>query len=287
MLGPRNNEAGTPIMTTAPRLLRLAFVAAGLTLSAPDVAAQSTTLLDLPDPAGPALLSMPVIGSGARLGGVVLVLPDAIGPDGRATPYVDALIAERIAVLEIGLAQGAPAAPLPAAAVTVGRQVLDADPRFRGVPVALLGFGEGASVALAWAGEVPVAALYPRCAAVDSVPGGADAADLPAPLLLLHPVSDPSDRPGACARLADPFGARALRHAYADATPGWDMPPVGDVAGPTLVPRDSATYSGVVPGLRYRPEHSAAVTHDAVQRVVRFVVAALDRGRLPASALDR
>jgi dienelactone hydrolase len=261
-------------MTTC--LLRVALTAAVLGLHAPPSLAQATTLVELPEPAGPALITLPDRAFGERPRGVVMVLPDTVGHDGRADRYAEALLAHGIAVLEVGAALPAPEPEALAAVVVAARQALARDPRFGDRRIALLGFGEGARAALAFAGALPVAALYPRCAAAGPLPAPELTPD-DAPLLLLHPLHDASDRAGACERLVAGFGPRGFRHAYADTTPGWDIPPLGDQTGPTLQPRDAASHAGLAPGLRYRAVARPAVTEDAARRVAWFITAALER----------
>lgn len=219
--------------------------------------------------AGIAWRSLPA--AGIPLLGVVIVVPDIVGRDGRAEPYVAALAAQGHATLEIELADPAAAETELPTAIVLARLALAADPVLDGLPVLLLGFGAGAEAALAWAGDIPVAALYPRCGAVEAAAGAPGDA---APLLVLHPARDPHDPPGACGRLAARLGPAALRHAYPDATPGWDIPPLATVAGPALLPRDAAAFAGAPGGTRYAARHGAAVTRDAARRVAWFAAAA-------------
>jgi dienelactone hydrolase len=266
-------------MTLPARLLHAAAVACLLALPCPPAAAQSIEVVTLPDPFGAAWRSIPDRAWGVAPRGAVIVLPDAAGQDGRATPYVEALLRQGFVVLEIGM--GDPPldrAQLDAALVVAGG-VLAREGRFGAGRIGVLGFGEGAEVALARAGSRPVAALYPRCAAVDALPVP-EAPNGRAALLLLHPARDATDRAGACARLVDGFGPGGFRHAYPDATPGWDIPPVAIGAGPVLQPRDSATYAGAGGGTRYVPWSRPGVTDDAARRAAWFMAAAIE-GRGP------
>lgn len=263
-------------MTTTLTLLRLTLTATALAVAATASAAQTMTLIELPEPAGPALITMPDRAFGERPRGVVMVVPDAVGHDGRAVRYVEALLAHGIAVIEIGGALPVADPPALGAIVLTTRQVLARDSRFGEGRIALLGFGEGARAALGFAGALPVAALYPRCAATDALAPPELVADH-APLLLLHPRTDATDRPGACERLVAGFGPRGFRYDYPDVTPGWDIPPVGDRSGPTLQPRDAESFAGGTPALRYRATPRPAVTEDAARRVAWFITAALER----------
>lgn len=250
------------------RLTILAAVAAtGLAASAQAPPPGPILAYDLPLPFAGALLSLPARDAAEALRGVAIVVPDLAGPDGRAAPYVEALLRQGIAALEIATDPDDTAGPDIEATLVAARQALEHDRRFARLPVVLLGFGDGARVALAWAGAVPVAAVYPRCASVPALPPAEDTAGQ-APLLLLHPAADATDRPGACARLVDGFGPGGFRHAYDQATPGWDIPPVGAVVGPTRHERDL--------GLRHLPLYRAAVAADAARRAAWFLDAAIE-----------
>jgi hypothetical protein len=264
-------------MTPPMRLLHATAVACLLAWQGPPAAAQSIEIVTLPDPFGPAWRSTPDRAWGAAPRGAVIVLPDAAGQDGRATQYVEALLRQGFVVLEIGIGDPPLDRPgLDAALVAAGRMLAQEGRLGR---IGVLGFGEGAEVALARAGHLPVAALYPRCATVDALPVPENPNGR-APLLLLHPMRDVTDRPGACGRLVDGFGPGGFRHAYPDATPGWDIPPVATGAGPVLQPRDSATYAGATTASRYVPWPRPGVTDDAARRVAWFMAAAMD-GRGP------
>jgi len=234
-------------------------------------------IVELPHPFAPALLTMPTRAFGAGARGVVIMVPDVVGQDGRATPYVEALLAHGIATIEIDVGGDGPRHPGDVEAVlAVARQQVMGDARFRVLPIGVLGFGDGGRAALAWSGTVPVAALYPHCAAIPALPVP-EAVEDRAPLLLLHPATDATDRPGACARLVDAFGPGGFRHAYGDATPGWDIPPGGALTGPTLQPRDVPSYDGGADAVRYRATYREGVTQDAARRVAWFISAAIDR----------
>jgi dienelactone hydrolase len=106
-------------------------------------------------------------------------------------------------------------------------EVLPADAAdVAGTPVAALGFGAGARLALRLGpGIAARALLYPGCAGL--APGEPAAAD---PLLLLHGDGDASNPRAACAdaiaRLSQ--GGRTVRHrVYPGAGYGWDYPAYG------------------------------------------------------------
>jgi dienelactone hydrolase len=261
------------------RLIALSLAAALALSPRTDAGAQTISLVELPAPLAAAYLSLPTRAYGERPRGVAILVPDAAGHDGRAAAYAELLLRHNIATLELGVDQSPIDRADLVATLVVARQTLAADARLAASPVAVLGFGEGAVVAMGWAGSVPVAALYPRCASVESMPVAETVAPR-APLLLLHPGSDATDAPGACARLVEAFGPGGFRHAYADTTPGWDILPVGTLAGPTLQPRDTASYAGATPAQRYRAVARPGVTHDAARRVAWFIAAAFD-GRGP------
>jgi dienelactone hydrolase len=256
--------------------LAVAALAMLLAMFTAHAAAQSMALIDLPVPAGPALMTLPDRAFGERPRGVVMVLPDAVGHDGREVRYVEALLAHGVAVLQLASALPSTDRQALSAALVAARQALARDARFGEGRIALLGFGEGARAGLSLAGALPVAAIYPRCAATEALAPPELVADN-APLLLLHPRTDPTDRPGACERLVAGFGPHGFRYEYADATPGWDIPPLGDQSGPTLQPRDAETFAGLTPALRFRAIHRPAVTEDAARRVAWFITAALER----------
>jgi dienelactone hydrolase len=257
--------------------LLLAAGFAGLaSLSDPAGGARHGEIMELPPGFAPAMLSMPSRAFAEPARGVVIVVPDVPGQDGRAAPYVEALLRHGIATLEIDVAGDGPRDPADIEAVlAAARQRLSGDARFAVRPIGVMGFGDGARAALAWAGMLPVAALYPRCASVPALPP-AEGVETRAPLLVLHPASDPTDRQGACERLVEAFGAGGFRHAYRDTTPGWDVPVVGAITGPVLHPRDVMSYQGGAEAMRYRATFRQGVVMDAARRVAWFISAAID-----------
>jgi dienelactone hydrolase len=149
--------------------------------------------------------------------GVVIMLHDAFGPDPRSAPYEDQLLSAGVPVISVLTG----AAPDIMAEVTAAAA---ADPRLRARGVALLGFGEGARLALAAEGGFAARALlYPGCDALP-VPGGAH------PLLLAHGTEDPANTEAACADAAFRWGreGRQVRHiAYRGASYAWDAAAFG------------------------------------------------------------
>ncbi|WP_207553550.1 hypothetical protein, partial [Teichococcus deserti] len=122
----------------------------------------AATLLGAGAARGQAPLLPPGIPPEARLP-VVAILPDALGQDGRETPYIDRLLGLGFAVLLLE-EDRLPALPPPLDPARLG----------------LLGFGAGGRAALAMAGAAPRVALYPACA-------GWSQARPAAGSLILHP----------------------------------------------------------------------------------------------------
>jgi hypothetical protein len=117
----------------------------------------------------------------------VLILPDALGADGRAVPYVESLLGAGIAVLELRDAS--------AEAARAALALLASDPRIEAPRLGVLGFGQGARLALGLPGADALALLYPGCASLP-VPETA-----PGAVLLLHGAEDPANPAPACASL--------------------------------------------------------------------------------------
>jgi hypothetical protein len=163
------------------------------------------SLHHLPQPAGTGRLVLP--GGNAVPVPLVIILPDALGDEGRSEPYVQALEGRGIATLVLGLdgdpdlpqAPADPAASAEAAVVArawaVGKVTV-----FQGGAIGVLGLGAGGRAALADANGGPAVALYPGCSGLE----------LPAwrPALLLHGL-DAHDA-AACAGLAEPPAATIL-----------------------------------------------------------------------------
>jgi dienelactone hydrolase len=104
----------------------------------------------------------------------VLILHDASGADGRAASYAEHLLGADIAVLE--LREG------DAAAAGAALAALAADPRINPAKLGVLGFGEGARMALDLPGAAARALLYPGCASLPAARRAATRAE-PTPLL--------------------------------------------------------------------------------------------------------
>jgi dienelactone hydrolase len=204
--------------------------------------AEATSFLHLPAPAGTAQLVLPAEGHAPAP--LVLVMPDALGEEGRAEPYVAALAARGIATLVLGL-DGDPELPQPprdraseAAVVAVAqRWALSQAGRLAEGRIGVLGLGAGARGALAAPEAGPTVALYPGCVGLE----------LPAwrPVLVLQGDGAP-DAP-ACAALEEPPSAsiQALQgagHAW-DARPGaqgrGDRIPAPDGQGRVLARPDA------------------------------------------------
>jgi dienelactone hydrolase len=132
-------------------------------LAAPALAETPATLLRVAEPAGLARLVRPAEPRHAPL---VVMLPDSLGEDGRSDPYVDSLLARGIASLVLGLGEDkdAAVAPTDPAADRAAIAPAVAWAAAEGIVparIGVLGFGLGGRAALA--GDLPAAALYPRC----------------------------------------------------------------------------------------------------------------------------
>jgi hypothetical protein len=153
--------------------------------------------------------------------GVVVILPDALGADQRAKPYLDRLASFGLATLEVELADPAPGDPQ--ALVPIQQQLAGAiaqalgfiaqDGRLDAVRIGLLGFGAGARAVLRDERGLPGVALYPGC----------DFALNPAEgrVLLLH--GDLEDGAAACAANVRPE-AGGLAIGLPGTTAAWDAP---------------------------------------------------------------
>lgn len=218
-----------------PHRLLAAVLAAAFAASVaerPVAAERLAELVRLPAPAGLARLLLPP--APPEHVPLVILLPDAVGEDGRAEPYAEALSWRGIASLTLGLAEDAdaPDAPAtePASTPAAGQAALRWAAGSGFARIGLLGFGAGGRAALAEAGGHPVAALYPGCHGLAPAPGatgllvvGAEAPDaaacvglrLPQGLVLHvlpagHGWDVPGTRPGG-ALLPDPAGGPRLR----------------------------------------------------------------------------
>jgi dienelactone hydrolase len=174
------------------------------------MAERPAELIPLPHPAGLARLVQP---EGTDDAPLVILVPDALGEDGRSELYVDTLLARGIATLVLGLSEDEATSPDPVEPATHPDAIRPVViwPRAAGFSrVGLLGFGLGGRAVLVGAGGLLVAALYPGCAELSLLAGG--------PALVLQ---GDEERP-RCARLDLPPGV-AL-HLNANAGHGWDAP---------------------------------------------------------------
>jgi dienelactone hydrolase len=164
--------------------------------------------------------------------GVVIMLHDAFGPDPRSAPYEDQLLSAGVPVISV--LSGAVPDGLPGLA-----EAAMADPRLAARSVALLGFGEGARLALAAEGAFAARALlYPGCAA-PPMPDGAD------PFLLAHGTEDPANTEADCADAAFRWsrsGRDIRRIAYRGASYAWDTAAFGREIRYRLPRPDGAGY---------------------------------------------
>ncbi|MCX7367932.1 MAG: hypothetical protein NTX90_03300 [Alphaproteobacteria bacterium] len=186
--------------------------------------AGAVALFSLPD--GPTRKAWPA----------VLILPDALGADGRAVPYVESLLGAGIAVLELRDAS--------AEAARAALALLASDPRIEAPRLGVLGFGQGARLALGLPGAEARALLYPGCASLP-VPQTA-----PGAVLLLHGAEDPANPAPACAGLAARLrarGAEATQRKIPGAGYAWDYPALGQASAALLPASDGAERLHVRP----------------------------------------
>lgn len=219
----------------------VAVAALALVLLGPARAQVAAELHHVDAPVGLARLVKP---AGAVAPPLVIVLPDALGEDGRSEPYVDSLLARGIATLVLGLGEDLESNPSPVDPAASPEAVPPALAWAREAgfgPVGLLGFGLGGRAALASAAPLPLAALYPDCAGL--VPAA------PAPALILQGAA-------ATARCRDLPPAPGIEvRVLADAGHGWDVPGALWPAGGPLL----ADPSGGAP-LRTHPDLNVTLT---------------------------
>jgi len=134
---------------------------------------EAAEMIRLPEPAGLARLVRPQAAAP-----LVVILPDALGDDGRAEPYVDSLLARGIATLTLGLGEAADAATTPTDPAAAPAAIAPAlawarATGFDAARLGVLGFGLGGRAALAGAEGVPAVALYPGCAVLPDATGPA------------------------------------------------------------------------------------------------------------------
>jgi dienelactone hydrolase len=172
--------------------------------------------LSLPPPAGLGRLVLPAMAAAPLR--LVVMVPDALGEDGRSEPYVEALTSRGIATLVLGVLDDAgtplpPADPAgtPEGAAAALRWAMS-DERFQPDLVGFLGFGAGGRAVLAAMQGRPTVALYPGCVGLTVPEAG--------PALILHGLAAPGAE--ACMSLprrsmVEITGLPGLGH-------GWDTP---------------------------------------------------------------
>jgi dienelactone hydrolase len=209
---------------------------------------------------------------------MVVILPDALGPDWRADAYVAWLGAVGLPVLEVDLQAVAEAAgpgaspPGLAATVAVIIRELSRDPRVIAGRIGVLGFGIGGRAALtappAPDGTDRIAAramLYPGCIGLErdllryeiGVSAGSS------PVLLMHGDSDAANPPPDCARAAAVLSqwGPVERVEIADTGYAWDRPAFSS-EGPTMMPRpDGAGRIRAMPEPRLFEVSAIRVAH--------------------------
>ena len=179
---------------------RLAPMCLLVCLAAPAIAAERpASLVRLPEPAGLARLVLPDTPAPPPL---VIILPDALGEDGRSEAYVDALLLRGIGSLVLGLGE-------------------DSDAGFEPAHIGLMGFGLGGRAALmADADGLPVASLYPGCPGLPARAGTS---------LILQGAKER----GGCEAVEQLAGVTL--HLFPGAWHGWDaLGAVSPFAGPML-----------------------------------------------------
>ncbi|UPY37866.1 hypothetical protein [Sediminicoccus sp. KRV36] len=147
----------------------------------------------------------------------IVILQDALGPDGRAALYVDQLLGADLAVLELVVAEQMHLGDVLAA--------LAAHPRILAGHLGLLGFGAGARQVAEWPGQVRARALlYPGCAALSPAAMPNEA------VLVMHGAADARHASALCGELETRLGATARRlqwRSLAGAGHAWDRPALG------------------------------------------------------------
>jgi hypothetical protein len=191
---------------------------------------------------------------------LVVLLPDALGEDGRSEPYVEALTDQGIATLVLGVLDdaGAPLPPAdpagtPEAAAAALRWAM-ADERFQPDLVGFLGFGVGGRAALAAMQGRPSVALYPGCVGLALPETG--------PALILHGL----DAPGAEACMGLPRRPMVEITGLPGLGYGWDTPIGMSAHAGVLLPGAGGTAR-----IRARPDPQAT---EAVAELVALHLAA-------------
>ncbi|MCI0754982.1 dienelactone hydrolase family protein [Teichococcus vastitatis] len=222
-------------LTTAALCQRAARVTPRRTAGSPEVAALMFGALLVPnflaakEPLREINREVRVLNTGTLLGtlflpsagqptGLVLLLPDRLGPDARSTPYIDQLLGAGLAVLDLlhgGEDGGAIVGAMPTLAV---------ETQLGGLPIAAVGFGAGARTALRLGpGIAARVLLYPGCAGLAGEQHGASG-----PVLLLYGTADAVNLPEACAVLASGLAPSNVHQViYPGASYAWDYPAYG------------------------------------------------------------
>jgi dienelactone hydrolase len=250
---------------TMPRHLALLLLLA----AAPAAAETPAELHRLAAPAGLGKLIRP---DGVANPPLVVMLPDALGEDGRSEPYVGSLLARGIASLVLGLGAdteiGGPDTD-PAADPAAVPPVLGwaAEAGFDAGRIGLMGFGLGGRAALAAAdaaAPMTAAALYPGCAA------------LPVPAAAPALVLQGADAAAGCEALDG--ASRLTVRLLGGAGHGWDAPgAIWPTPGPVLP--DPAMPGG--PRLRARAD--LAVTLEAAETIAEWFEQRLSPDRMRAA----
>jgi dienelactone hydrolase len=149
------------------KTMRRPVAALMLGLLATPAAAGTPSLHDLPAPVGTAQMLRP---EGDRPMPLVVLLPDALGDEGRSAPYVEALARNGIASLVLGLgnrSERGDAATDPASSAMAAGVALTwaaSRPEFAAGNIGVIGLGSGGRAALAAAeAGMPVVAVDPGC----------------------------------------------------------------------------------------------------------------------------
>ncbi len=203
-------------MRNGMALLLVAALCAPPAWAAPQPLEPPAQLVRLPEPAGLGQLAWPAERDEAPP--LVILFPDALGEDKRSEPYVEALLAQGLAVLTLGLgggSDGSDPAQEPAASPDAVREALAwvvQDGRFLHSRTGLLGFGAGGRAVIHAAPGRPSVALYPGCRGLALPSAG--------PVLVLHGAEAPDA--AHCDMLAPQPGVLVL--SVPGVSHGWDVP---------------------------------------------------------------
>jgi dienelactone hydrolase len=168
-------------------------------------------LIELPAPVGLGRLVLPVhFGSPDAALPAVVILPDALGEDGRAEPYAEALSHAASRSSRWGWTSRRRGGGS-AAAARLAVDWASRDARLDAARIGLLGLGAGARSALGAGAGRPVVALYPGCRGLELAGAG--------PALILY-GTDAGDA-SACAGLAAP--SEVELRPIPGAGHGWDV----------------------------------------------------------------